>query len=200
MRWTAHCCGSSLHDVLRRQGYAPHLFRSRRAGRAHLSRMGRAARRLQRARDAAHSVLESCGFKPGTGGVAKREVEIFPKQNSVPTDGSGSMFILPFAGKSEPIGEFEKWNASNPVPVLERPAKPERVATDAPSSHTSSPRSTRYLTRISIMTNGETSFSHYMTQLKEAMKDLLSHTSSSARSGKYDPDFLDNRVWPYAYE
>lgn len=43
------------------------------------------------------------GFKPGAGGVAKGEIEIFPKQDSVPVDGYGSMFILPGSGKSELI-------------------------------------------------------------------------------------------------
>lgn len=46
------------------------------------------------------AVLESCGFKNGTGGVAKGEVEIFPKSDSVPKDGWGSMVWLPFSGKS----------------------------------------------------------------------------------------------------
>lgn len=47
--------------------------------------------------------IHDAGFTIGTGGVVKREVELFPKQDNVPADGHGSMFILPFAGKSEPI-------------------------------------------------------------------------------------------------
>lgn len=47
--------------------------------------------------------LADCGFENGTGGVAKGEIEIFPKQDSVTFDGYGSQFILPLTGKSEPI-------------------------------------------------------------------------------------------------
>lgn len=49
-------------------------------------------------------ILESCDLKPGTGGVHKGEVEIFPKQSSVPLNGYGSMFILPLGGKSVRLG------------------------------------------------------------------------------------------------
>lgn len=50
-------------------------------------------------------ILTACGLKPGTGGVAAGEVEAFPKQNAVPLGGFGSMFILPLAGDSAPLGE-----------------------------------------------------------------------------------------------
>ncbi len=56
-------------------------------------------------RETLREVLAACGLKNGTGGVAAGECEIFPKQNEVPADGFGSMFILPWAGKSEYLGE-----------------------------------------------------------------------------------------------
>lgn len=82
-------------------------------------------------------VLDECGLKNGTRGVRHYEVEIFPKQDSVPADGWGSMFVLPFAGKSvaldrSTLQEIDpgalKQEASDPVPVVE----PEPVR--APSS------------------------------------------------------------------
>lgn len=82
-------------------------------------------------------VLDECGLKNGTRGVRHYEVEIFPKQDSVPADGWGSMFVLPFAGKSVALDpatleEIDpgavKLEASDPVPVVE----PEPVR--APSS------------------------------------------------------------------
>src|SRR5574341_1130002 len=45
-------------------------------------------------------VLESCGLKSGTRGVANGEVEIFPKQDEVPLGGFGNQFILPLDGGS----------------------------------------------------------------------------------------------------
>lgn len=82
-------------------------------------------------------VLDECGLKNGTCGVRHYEVEIFPKQDSVPADGWGNMFVLPFAGKSvalDPVTLEEidagavKLRGSDPVPVVE----PEPVR--APSS------------------------------------------------------------------
>lgn len=65
------------------------------------------------------NILTTCGYKNGAGGVAKKEIEIFPKQDSVPMGGCGNQFILPFSPKGQPIGELT-WTASSPVPVLEK--------------------------------------------------------------------------------
>lgn len=56
-------------------------------------------------RELLRQVLASCNLKPGTKGVAAGEVEVYPKQDAVPSDGYGSMFILPLAGESVPLGE-----------------------------------------------------------------------------------------------
>lgn len=78
-------------------------------------------------------VLVEIGFKDGAKGVAQGEIEVFPKQDSVPEHGFGNQFILPLAGKSaplEPLCDYEvmereyalqlDWRPSAPVPVLER--------------------------------------------------------------------------------
>jgi hypothetical protein len=187
-----------IADVLIRQGMHPHEFRSSGGQGVHIYLVWDEPQDAYSVREILRSVLEVCGFKPGTGGVAKREVEIFPKQDSVPADGSGSMFILPFAGKSEPIGEFVGWNVSNPVLQLERPAKPERVATDAPElSHIKS--------ALDAIPNEDLDYDQWRNIIfavhdaTEGSDDGLALAHEfSARSGKYDPDFLDNRVWPYA--
>lgn len=49
------------------------------------------------------NLLEGAALEEGAGGMAKSQVEIFPKQDEVPADGFGNMFVLPFAGKSEPL-------------------------------------------------------------------------------------------------
>lgn len=87
-------------------------------------------------RQALASVLEACGLKNGTAGVAKGEVEVFPKQDEVLTGEYGNQFILPLSGASEPLDiafglepmgrEFTTsltWPMSSPVPVLQRPAR-----------------------------------------------------------------------------
>lgn len=78
-------------------------------------------------------ILSCVGMRDGAKGVANLEVEVFPKQDSVPEHGFGNQFILPLAGKSaplEPLCDYEVmprdyalqlvWTPSAPVPVVER--------------------------------------------------------------------------------
>lgn len=101
----------------------------------------------------AHSVRQLCkavlvatGFKDGAKGVANREIEVFPKQDSVPEHGFGNQFILPLAGKSaplEPLCDYEvmpreyalelAWTPSAPVPAVERPVRELAQVTYSPS-------------------------------------------------------------------
>lgn len=87
-------------------------------------------------RQALRAMLEIIGLKDGAKGVAQGQIEVFPKQDSVPEDGFGNQFILPLAGKSaplEPMFDYEVmpreyatqvvWTASAPVPVVERPVR-----------------------------------------------------------------------------
>lgn len=87
------------------------------------------------------ATLSDYGFADGAGGVSNGQIEIFPKQDSVPVDGFGNMFILPYSGEScplEPLMDYQRmpknypveWPVSAPVPVV---AKPERVVSALPS-------------------------------------------------------------------
>ena len=81
--------------------------------------------------------LAGNGYKDGAKGVAAGEIEIFPKQDSVPLDGFGNQFILPLSRESAPLddltGSLEVmpreyalqlgWTSSAPVPVVERPER-----------------------------------------------------------------------------
>jgi P4 family phage/plasmid primase-like protien len=58
-------------------------------------------------RQVAMDVLESVGYRNGTGGVAKGEIEVFPKQNEIKIGGCGNQFILPFSPKGKPLGTLE---------------------------------------------------------------------------------------------
>jgi hypothetical protein len=50
-----------------------------------------------------NTVLEKCGFKEGTGGVAQGEIEIFPKQDKVGVGKYGNLIALPFSRESVPL-------------------------------------------------------------------------------------------------
>jgi len=98
-------------------------------------------------------ILSCVGLRDGTKGVADREAEVFPKQDSVPGHGFGNQFILPLAGKSaplEPMFDYEvmgrdyaldllPWPVSAPVPVLEqtrlRETRSVTVFADADLNH-----------------------------------------------------------------
>lgn len=84
--------------------------------------------------------LQSHGFKPGTAGLTKGEIELFPKQDHVPVGGYGNQVWLPLGGKSAYLrsNEFvddtlrpvspesygpEIWAMSDPVPVREKPVR-----------------------------------------------------------------------------
>lgn len=90
-------------------------------------------------REALRGLLVLGGLKDGAKGVAAGEVEVFPKQDSVAANGFGNQFFLPLAGKSEPLDpdlEFlpagrdyalsVEWTPSQPVVVVERPAREAR--------------------------------------------------------------------------
>lgn len=74
------------------------------------------------------TILDSNGYKSGTGGVINHEIEIFPKQNSVASDKSGSMFVLPYNGKKGDLLSTEGWIISDPVTTIPQEKKDERLA------------------------------------------------------------------------
>lgn len=90
----------SLIDALAEKHLKPAAFRSSGGSGIHLVMLWNAPQDAYTVREELKIALGKCGLRSGTGGVAKGEVEIFPKQDSVPADGFGSMFILPLSGKS----------------------------------------------------------------------------------------------------
>jgi hypothetical protein len=79
-------------------------------------------------------ILDTCGLSDGTGGVEAKQVEVFPKQDSVEVGSYGNQCILPLAGKSQPLIPelgFDKvdkshaagmvWRESEDVPVFPKP-------------------------------------------------------------------------------
>lgn len=91
--------------ALEQEGYTPILWRSSGGNGIHLYLLWDQPQDAYSVREMLRGVLAALGYSNGTGGVAAREIEIFPKQDEVPADGFGSMFILAGAGKSEYLGE-----------------------------------------------------------------------------------------------
>ena len=87
--------------VLEQEGYSPVLWRSSGGHGVHLYLLWDEPQDAYSVRCMLADTLAALGLANGTGGVVAGQVEIFPKQDSVPADGFGNMWILPFAGKSE---------------------------------------------------------------------------------------------------
>jgi hypothetical protein len=86
---------------LEMDGYWPTVFRSSGGSGIHIIVTWDHPQDAYSVREWARAHLAGCGLTVGTKGVAALQVEVFPKQDSVPADGYGSMFILPLSGKSE---------------------------------------------------------------------------------------------------
>lgn len=87
--------------ALEQEGHTPLLWRSSGGMGIHLYLLWDEPQDAYSVRAMLVDTLALFGLKNGDGGVAAGEVEVFPKQNEVPANGFGNMFILPLAGKSE---------------------------------------------------------------------------------------------------
>lgn len=166
-------------------------------------------------RSAMRAALASAGFAEGAGGVAAGQVELFPKQDSVPPDGFGNMFVLPLAGKSVPLDAFEledmpkdyaaqmEWSASPAVPRVQ-PEAHSVPATDVPleleiikGALDAIPNSGEFELDYDTWWKLVAAL-HHDTQGSDAGLALAHEIS--ARSSKYDARFLEARVWQYLHD
>lgn len=183
-------------------GLKPHAFTSSGGRGVHIYLVWAESQDAYSVRETLRAALNDLNLKPGTKGVAKGEVEIFPKQSEVPNDGYGSMFILPWSGASAPFGGFHTWVDSAPVLVR---AREERSAHGVAAEVLPALRRVRSaLDAIPNSGAAELGYDewrdivfavHHATGGSDEGLELVH--AFSARAGKYDSDFLNNRVWPY---
>ncbi len=84
-------------------GLKPIAFRSRGGKGIHLFFLWDEQQDAYSVRQFLKGAIADLGYHDGTGGVVNRQIEIFPKQDSVPIGGCGNQFILPLAGRSAPL-------------------------------------------------------------------------------------------------
>ncbi|MDG9966946.1 PriCT-2 domain-containing protein [Achromobacter mucicolens] len=209
MQAAAQRVSASLRD----RGAQPIAFRSSGGHGIHLYCLWAEPQDAYSVRQWLRAALQLAGFDSGTAGVAQGQVEVFPKQDAVVPGRYGSMVIAPLAGASVPLDPFDlddlprdyligmDWPMSAPVPVLE---KPERELAALPAGDADAAVLESAL--AAIKNEGDTALDydqwrdvifaiHHATAGADYGLELAHQFSS--RSGKYDPDFLDNRVWPY---
>lgn len=157
-------------------------------------------------------VLAEVGMENGAKGVSKNQVEIFPKQDSVPMGGNGNQFILPLAGKSEPLDLLfglepmgREWALTMPwpssAPVQPRVA-PVRQQLMLPSSVEPIERVRAALMSIPNTDDQRLSYDEWRDigfAVHEATggsyEGLEVYHEFSARFSGYDEKFTEDRVW-----
>ena len=210
---------------LERRGFAPVPFRSSGGAGIHLYLIWQHEQDAYSVRQALRAALAELGYSDGPGGVAAGRIEVFPKQSHVPADGFGNMFVLPLADKSVPLDAYEledmskdaaSWPVSAAVPVVEpeAPSAPPAVEMPVELETLRAPPAVGMPVELetlraaleAIPNKGEDELEydawrnvvfgvHHATSGSDAGL-ALAH-EFSARAAKYDPVFLDTRVWPY---
>ena len=127
--------------TLKKHGLKPTIFRSSGGHGIHVFYLWDKPQDAYSVREHLKSAIGKIGYKVGTGGVAKKQIEIFPKQNEIRAGKYGNMFMLPLAAKSLPLDVFDsltplpreaiaelEWPVSNAVPVHMKPTPAKHVA------------------------------------------------------------------------
>lgn len=203
-----------ITEASRMFGLEPIPFRSSGGNGIHLIFIWDEPQDAYSVRQTLKGVLESVGLSDGAAGLIDSQVEVFPKQDQVPSEGKGSQFILPLAGLSEPLVEMMDyepagkdyavgmaWPVSEPVGKMVRPARAVTTVGEG-----SVAIETLRSALAAIPNDGEHELEY--DEWRNIMFALHAETGGddeglalahefSARSSKYDPEFLDNRVWPY---
>ena len=203
-------------QVLAKEGLAPIVWRSSGGRGVHIMLLWENPQDAYSVRMHLRSLIGRLGFEDGAKGVAKKTIEVFPRQDEVEPGGYGNQFILPLAGESLPIfidydlglatlGAREDvltmdWPLSEPVPRLERPAPAARPAPE--SADLARLRSAL----MSIPNTAEDhpdyfgwrdlAFAvHAATNGSDEGRDLF--VEFSEQYPDFDRKFFDERVWPY---
>jgi predicted P-loop ATPase len=206
---------SLLFEHARTRGLHAIPFRSSGGSGAHIYFIWNGTQDGYSVRQLLISTLQHCGYASGSKGLASGEIEIFPKQDVVPEDGWGNMFILPLAKASLPLDPLEfdpldretvltmAWPVSDPVPVVER----EIIQRNTDIVDTCLDDLRAALNAIPNTGDSELSYDDWRNVIfglhnaTGGSDDGLALAHEfSAKSGKYDADFLESRVWPYIKE
>ena len=203
---------SKVMDALRERGLSPVPWRSSGGRGVHVYALWDSPQDAYTVRQVLTEALTAVGFTNGPAGVQANQVEVFPKQDSVPAGGYGNQFILPLAGESEPLDALELeplgrapdsivWPISEALAKREKPVR-ERVELDIAvelaelrSALEAIPNSGEHELDYDQWRNAVFAI-HSATDGSDEGRELAHEFSGKA--GKYDPEFLDNRVWPYA--
>ncbi len=184
---------------LEQEGFRPSLFRSSGGNGIHLwlifdtDQDAFSVRRMLIATLAAH------GLEDGAGGVYKKQAEVNPKQVQVDADKFGNMVLLPWAKRSEPLGDFSGFEPSPSVPVVAPAVRQPRASTET------SPELSRIKSALDAIPNSGENELEYKTwhRLACAVDHATGHSEeglqlvqefTSRASGTYDAEETEG-IW-----
>ncbi|MCA8214498.1 phage/plasmid primase, P4 family [Burkholderia cepacia] len=199
--------------ALETRGVRPIPFRSSGGAGLHIYMLWDEPQDAYSVRCLLRDALAACELRDGVKGVAAGQVEVFPKQNSVPPDGFGNMFVLPLAGKSVPLDSFElddmpkvfaaemDWPTSADVPRVEREEIVMPGVVDVPVELETLKSALDMIPNAGGDELDYEEWRNVVFAIHHAARGsddglALAH-AFSARSSKYNPQFLDERVWPH---
>lgn len=145
------------------------------------------------------TVISIAGYKEGTGGVAKREIEIFPKQCHVADGGFGNLIALPFGRHSvslnrdfEIVDKPQIWVMSSSVPT-EMPVKDELGGDALPADEATIAEALKFLDADDYSTWIQGGLA-----IKASLPDTgfpLWNAFSSTSKTKYDGEAATRKRW-----
>ncbi|KAJ56300.1 hypothetical protein ACMU_04970 [Actibacterium mucosum KCTC 23349] len=92
-------------DELRRLGFKPLCCRSGGGSGLHIWLVWQASQPAKLVKQFLRHVLETQGFRHGTGGVQLKEIEVFPKNDRVKEGSYGNAVALPYSRSSVPLSD-----------------------------------------------------------------------------------------------
>lgn len=198
---------SKVIDRLRLGGLKPFIVRSGGGEGIHIWIIFERPQQAFNVREQLREILAECGFRPGTGGVAKNQIELFPKQDSVDDGGFGSLIALPFARQSVPLVQADL----NPISLTayEPPSIKELYSPDLPELE----KRTVAARTIAKLSGDESEVQLALRHISAADRDmwirigtiikhefadsgfLLWHEWSKSAPGKYQSEDDCQRTW-----
>ena len=117
----------ALIDACHNRGLHAHAYRSGGGNGINLWYVWEEYQDAYSVRALLREIISDLGYREGSGGVAKGQIEVFPKQDNVPEDGKGNCLALPLYALDpfalEDVGAVDEWDGvhfSKPVEVREQ--------------------------------------------------------------------------------
>ena len=149
-----------LVEDLRSRGMKPFVVRSGGGAGIHIWLAWREPQNCRDVRRLLGRIMRKNGFKPGTGGIANGEIEVYPKQDTVLAGKLGNPIALPFSRSSVPLDselQPRSLNGYTPAAIEELHAPPLAALQSDDLPADDQPRALRYPSPPDVVLKGDES-------------------------------------------